>query len=421
MSQTVSATDSCSAGELREAMADTLVAGGWVTSAEVERAFRAVPRHEFVPPGTSLADAYHADFAPIAKSSADGTHLSSVSAAWLQARMIAQAGIAPGMRVLEIGSGGYNAALLAEVTGKEGQVVTIDIDPDITARAAAALAATGYGDRVTVVTGDGEAGVPEHGPYDAIVVTAGAWDLPRAWTSEQLTPDGRLVVPLRLSTLSRSIGFRRRDGHLVSESWEMCGFVPFQGAGAHAEPSVTLPGPAGGHVSLRFDQDIPADAGLLDGALETEQARQWSGVTIGHQVSFADLNLWLAAFLPGFCRVAASEGTELHAEGQNKAWFPFGGVTGDSFACLALRKLDGTGVARYEFGAKAYGPHATEAAVALIAEVRRWDAAGRDLAQEAFAFWPADIELPLSPPVTAIFPKAHGASTAHWPPVVRSA
>jgi protein-L-isoaspartate(D-aspartate) O-methyltransferase len=378
-----------------------------------------VPRHAFTPPGTSLAAAYHANLAPIAKAAADGTHLSSVSAAWLQARMIAQAGIVAGMRVLEIGSGGYNAALIAEVTGREGRVVTIDIDPDITARASVALAATGYGDRVIVVTGDGEFGVAEHGPYDAIVVTAGAWDLPRAWTDDQLTPDGRLVVPLRLNTLSRSIGFRRQDGRLVSESWEMCGFVHVQGMGARPEPSVSLPGPAGGHVSLRFDQGFPADPGLLDGALATEQVSEWSGVTIGHQVSFADLNLWLGAFLPGFCRVAASEGTELHAEGQNKAWFPVGGVRGDSFACLALRKLDGTGPLRYEFGAKAYGPHAPEAAGALVAEVRAWDAAGRDLAQDAFAFWPGGTALPPLPPATAVFPKAHGTVTAQWPSASR--
>src|SRR2546429_552352 len=105
------------------------------------------------PPGTSLADAYGAMVAPVTKKDEHGADLSSVSAPWLQARMIAQAGIEPGMSVLEVGSGGYNAALLAEVTGKEGRVVSIDIDPDVTGRATAALAATGYADRVTVVTG----------------------------------------------------------------------------------------------------------------------------------------------------------------------------------------------------------------------------------------------------------------------------
>jgi len=53
--------------------------------------------------------------------------------------MIREAGVQAGMRVLEIGSGGYNAALLAEVAGLDGHVVTMDIDPEVTAWATAAL------------------------------------------------------------------------------------------------------------------------------------------------------------------------------------------------------------------------------------------------------------------------------------------
>ena len=93
------------------------------------------------------------------KTRADGVNLSSVSGPWLQAKMIAQAGIEPGMRVMEIGSAGYNAALLSEVAREH--VVTVDIDPDITARASAALDAAGYAGRVTVVTADGEHGFPD--------------------------------------------------------------------------------------------------------------------------------------------------------------------------------------------------------------------------------------------------------------------
>src|SRR5262245_30244124 len=99
-------------------MADRLVADGWISSPEAEAAFRVVPRHLFVPDGTSLAEAYCADHSVVTKVGPGGASMSTVSAPWLQARMIAQAGIAPGMRVLEIGSGGYNAALLAEITGE---------------------------------------------------------------------------------------------------------------------------------------------------------------------------------------------------------------------------------------------------------------------------------------------------------------
>jgi Protein-L-isoaspartate(D-aspartate) O-methyltransferase (PCMT) len=120
---TAAGEDIQSAEVLRDWMSDQLVAEGWITSRHVEAAFRAVPRHLFTPPGTLLETAYHGHSAPVAKKGADGVNLSSVSAPWLQAKMIAQAGIEPGMRVMEIGSGGYNAALLAEITGEH--VVTV--------------------------------------------------------------------------------------------------------------------------------------------------------------------------------------------------------------------------------------------------------------------------------------------------------
>jgi hypothetical protein len=85
---------------------------------------------------------------------------------------------------------------------------------------------------------------------------------------------------------------------------------------------------------------------LLDGVLATERTEVWSGVTIKHGVSFADLHLWFASFLPGFCKLAADKGTDLATE--RKSWFPFGVVRGDSFAYLAVRPaLDGAGI---EFG-----------------------------------------------------------------------
>lgn len=398
---------------LREAMTDKLITGGWITSPTVEAAFRAVPRHEFTPPGTPLEVAYNADDSVITKRDSSDAHLSSVSAPWLQARMIAQAGIGPGMQVLELGSGGYNAALLAEVTGEGGSVASMDIDPEITERAARVLKATGYGDRVTILTGDGEHAAPEHAPFDAIIMTAGAWDIPEAWT-DQLASGGTLVVPLRMNTITRSIAFQRAGGHLASTSAEVCGFVPVQGAGAHAERTFQLPGPDGGHISLRFEQAAPIEPGMLAGALATELVTEWSGVRIGNAVPFADLHLWLAGFLPGFCRVAASEGTALHAEGVGKGWFPYGAASLDSFSYLASRKLDGTGPAEFEFGAKAYGPHARSAAGELITQIRAWDDHGRDLGDDAFAFWPAGTVLPPPPAATAVFPKLHGTVTVSW-------
>jgi protein-L-isoaspartate(D-aspartate) O-methyltransferase len=394
-------------------MTDKLVAGGWVFSPEVEAAFRAVPRHRFVPPGASLEDAYGTNTAPIAKS-VDGVNLSSVSAPWLQARMITQAGVSPGMRVLEIGSAGYNAALLAEVTGGDGSVATMDIDPEITARAGEALEATGYGDRVTVITGDGGHGFPGRAPFDAIIVTAGAWDVAPAWLA-QLADGGTLVLPLRMNTITRALAFRRDGDCWRSTSAELCGFVPMQGIGTRAERTFQLPYPDGkGHVALRFDQSPPEDPSALDGALAHGPVTVWSGVTVGNAVSFEDLHLWLAGFLPRFCRVSASEGTPLAALGMSRGWFPFGGVHGDSLAYQINRKLEGTEPLVHEFGAGAYGPHARDAAEAFAAQVRAWDAAGRDLPADAFTFWPAGTTIPPQPGPVAAFPKNHGTVTVSW-------
>ena len=179
---------------LRAELASALRDRGAIRTDSVARAFRTVPRHIFAPE-VPAATAY-ADDSVITKRDAHGMAMSSVSAPWLQAMMLEQAGIRPGMRCLEIGSGGYNAALMAELAGESGQVTTVDIDPEITGRAARCLAAAGYG-QVRVVLADAENGVPDHAPYDRIIVTAGAWDIPPAW-SGQLSPGGRLVVPLRM-------------------------------------------------------------------------------------------------------------------------------------------------------------------------------------------------------------------------------
>ena len=116
--------DPADATRLRDNLTNALIADGWITSPAVQAAFRRVPRHAFTPPGTTLEGAY-ADDVIRTRFDPGGTCLSSVSAPWLQAAMIGQAEAEPGMRVLEVGSGGYNAALLAEVTGPEGHVVTI--------------------------------------------------------------------------------------------------------------------------------------------------------------------------------------------------------------------------------------------------------------------------------------------------------
>lgn len=402
--------DSDRAAEIRNALTDKLLADGMITSPVVERAFRTVPRHLFVPQGTPLEVAYNAADSVAIKRDSDGVIISSTSAPFIQARMIEQAELGPGMSVLEIGSGGYNAALLAEVVGADGRVVSVDIDPEVTGQARALLDATGYGSRVTVMQVDAENNVPGlDEPVDAILVTVGAWDISPTWL-EQLATDGALVVPLRMNGITRSIGFRREGDHLVSTSAEVCGFVPMQGSGAHDERVFLLPDANGHNVKLRFDGDVPQDLSLLDGVLATERTEVWSGVTIKHGVSFADLHLWFAGFLLGFCKLAVDEGTELAAD--RKSWFPFGVVRGDSFACLAVRPaLDGGGV---EFGARAYGMHGEVSAAAMVEQIQAWDRQVRSV-EPSFAYWPTGTDRPEFGEDTAVLEKTHGLVTISWP------
>ena len=97
--------------------------------------------------------------------------------------------------MLEIGAGtGYNAALISHIVGAQGQVTSVDIDPELVGRAREHLASAGFG-AVTVACSDGAMGYPERAPYDRVIATVGVADLAPAWL-EQAAPQARIVVPL---------------------------------------------------------------------------------------------------------------------------------------------------------------------------------------------------------------------------------
>lgn len=118
--QTNADADSPSAELLREALIQQLRKRGFIHGDRVADAFAVVERHVFVPEGTPLEATYNADDSVATKTDEHGMIISSISAPFIQARMIEQSELGPGMSVLEIGSGGCNAALLAEVVGPEG-------------------------------------------------------------------------------------------------------------------------------------------------------------------------------------------------------------------------------------------------------------------------------------------------------------
>src|SRR6266705_1554945 len=85
----------------------------------------------------------------------------------------------PGLTVLEVGAGsGYHAATIAEIIGPYGRIYTVELVEDLARSARANLERAGYADRVTLVLGDGSLGYADRAPYDRIVVTAAAPDIP---------------------------------------------------------------------------------------------------------------------------------------------------------------------------------------------------------------------------------------------------
>jgi protein-L-isoaspartate(D-aspartate) O-methyltransferase len=393
------------AAAMREALVGQLRGQGSIQTDRVAEAFRRVPRHLFAP-GVPLEEAYANDVVRT-KRDEDGITLSSVSAPWLQAMMLEYAELQPGMRCLEIGSGGYNAALMAELVGPSGRVTTVDIDPEVTERARACLTRAGYDD-VNVVLADAEHGVPDGAPYDRIILTVGVWDIPPAWT-EQLTEDGRIVVPLRMRGLSRSVAFDREGDHLVSRAHEMAGFVAVQGAGAHPEQLVLL---HGDDVGLRFDEAQPVDADRLRAALRQPRVEAWTGVFFDATEPFDVLFLWLATCLPRFCLLSRQATDTARALVDPAS--PLGTPTllsDDSFAYLAFRNA---GEDSYEFGVYAHGPDATQLAGQMNNQIQTWDRDHSHGAPAQIFVYPAgtpDERLPAG----RILRKHHTKVTISWP------
>jgi len=355
---------------LRASMVNHVVEAGHARSGPVEEAMRTVPRHRYVPAAT-VENAY-ADIAVITKRDSDGAALSCASVPIIVGMMLDQLDVNPGDRILEIGAGtGYNAALLAHLTGPSGPVTTVDIDAEVTTQARQALDATGYS-HVNVITRDGSLGAEEHAPYDRIIVTVGAWDLPSAWWN-QLAPGGRLVVPLRWRGQTRSVAFTREGDRLRSDSLELCGFVPMIGQDHGGERTGHID--AAGQVALYWDTDQAVELTALRGVLDQPKTAVWSTVTVGGQEPFDGVWLRLTSTEPGTCRIAAEPGAI-----ETKLCTPAipsrspALVEGNSLAYFTFRRLDENGAERRsELGAIGHGPAGPELADRLCDQIRAWD------------------------------------------------
>lgn len=202
---------------LRREHIEIFIRARGVRNGRVLEAMQKVPREIFAP-DVPLEAAYGDHPLPIGCGQ-------TVSQPFMVAWMTELLGIQPEDRVLEIGTGsGYQTAILA-CLAKE--VFTVELIPELSARAQAALKGLGF-TNIQFLTGDGTVGWPEHAPYEAICVTAGSPQVPPSLQA-QLAEGGRLVIPVGDLMLQTLVLVERHGARYNMRDLGGCRFVPLLG------------------------------------------------------------------------------------------------------------------------------------------------------------------------------------------------
>jgi protein-L-isoaspartate(D-aspartate) O-methyltransferase len=198
----------------RELMVASQLRARGISDARVLDAMLRVPRYEFVPE-TDRHRAYEDSPLPIG----DGQ---TISQPYVVALMLESLQLTPNDKVLEVGTGsGYVTALLAELAA---QVFSIERHPALAENARKVLAARGYSN-VRVFTGDGTLGLPAAAPFDAILVSAAAPNLPSTLLT-QLRDGGRMIIPVGTEDSQQLQFIRMVNGQAVISLRELVRFVP---------------------------------------------------------------------------------------------------------------------------------------------------------------------------------------------------
>ena len=201
---------------LRENMVKGQIEKRGINDKSTLAAMRKVERHLFVPENQKK-NAYDDGPLPIG-------YGQTISQPYIVAYMTALLEPKAGDKMLEIGTGsGYQAAVLAEIASN---VYTIEIVPELGTQAKKRLAALGY-KNVEVITGDGYYGLPDKGPFDAIVVTAAAEHIPPPLI-EQLKDGGKMIIPVGSQFMVQTLILVEKKGKEIKTSNLMAvRFVPF--------------------------------------------------------------------------------------------------------------------------------------------------------------------------------------------------
>ncbi len=198
----------------RQLMVDSQLRASGISDPRVLEAMLRVPRHQFVPEAYR-SQAYEDHPLPIGQDQ-------TISQPYIVASMLEAVQLTPADKVLEVGTGsGYVTALLAELAG---QVFSIERHRALADNAREVLAALGY-TNVHVFTGDGTRGLPAAAPFDAILVSAAAPDLPFALLA-QLRDTGRMIIPVGSPDSQQLQLIRMVNGQPVISLRELVRFVP---------------------------------------------------------------------------------------------------------------------------------------------------------------------------------------------------
>jgi protein-L-isoaspartate(D-aspartate) O-methyltransferase len=210
-----------------------------------ERAYLATPRHRFVGKyrewGTkewhiinddNLAEHAATLYAdrPLILHGDDDTNIpSTISQPSFVLRMLDLLQLSPGQKVFELGAGsGWNAALMGQIVGPDGQVTSLEIIPEVAKRAVETVASLGIAN-VQIIEGDGGNGFPDAAPYDRAIFTAGAFDLPRHFY-DQIREGGLLLAVIKTGGGGDNLFLLRKSGdHFEALESMPCGFVQVTG------------------------------------------------------------------------------------------------------------------------------------------------------------------------------------------------
>jgi protein-L-isoaspartate(D-aspartate) O-methyltransferase len=201
----------------RRAMVESQLRRRGIRDERVLEAMFAVPRHEFVPPAY-VGAAYDDRPLPIGESE-------TISQPYIVAAMTQAAQVQPGDKALEVGTGaGYQAAILAHLGAK---VYTVERNFQLAEATRPRLSRLGY-QEIEVVWGDGSEGYAPGAPYQVILVTAGAPDVPPTLL-QQLAEGGRMVVPIGDLRHQDLCVFTKHGNEITKRVLDPCQFVPLIG------------------------------------------------------------------------------------------------------------------------------------------------------------------------------------------------